>query len=55
MPTSKSNRIAIYLSAFIIIILVLFAVLRDNADAISLVKANTLLENKNVEKVIVSK
>jgi len=55
MPTSKSNRIALYLSAFIIIVLVLFAVLRDNADSVTLSQANTMLQNKSVEKVIVSK
>jgi len=55
MPTSKSNRIAIYLSAFIIIILILFAALRDNADTITLAQADALLQDKNVDKVIVSK
>ncbi|MDF1877116.1 AAA family ATPase [Sulfurimonas sp. SAG-AH-194-L11] len=55
MPTSKSNRIAIYLSAFIIIVLVLFAVLRDNAAFITLSKANEILADRSVQKVIVSK
>jgi len=55
MPTSKLNRLAIYLSAFIIIILILFAVLRDNAGSITLSQANVMLENRSVEKVIVSK
>jgi len=55
MPTSKSNRIAIYVSAFIIILLILFAVFRDNAQAVTLAQATTMLNEKSVQKVIVSK
>jgi cell division protease FtsH len=55
MPTSKTNRIALYLSAFIIIFLILFAILRDNADSITLKDAKSLLESHNVTKVVVSK
>ena len=55
MPTSKTNRIALIVSAFIIIALVLFALLRDNADAITLNQANSLLQSKSVKKVIVTK
>ena len=55
MPESKTNRIAIYVSAFIIIILILFAVLRDNADAITLSQANDILKNNSVQKVIATK
>jgi ATP-dependent metalloprotease FtsH len=55
MPTSKTNRIALVASAFIIIALILFAILRDNADAITLSQANDLLQNKQVTKVIVTK
>jgi len=55
MPTSKSNRIALIVSAFVIIALVLFALLRDNADAITLSQANSLLQGKQVKKVIVTK
>jgi ATP-dependent metalloprotease FtsH len=55
MPTSKTNRIALVISAFVIIALVLFALLRDNADAITLNQANSLLQSKNVKKVIVTK
>lgn len=54
MLTSKSNRIAIYISAFIIILLVLFAVFRDNADAVTLTEATTMLNNKSVKNIIVS-
>ncbi|HFB53163.1 MAG TPA: AAA family ATPase, partial [Sulfurimonas autotrophica] len=53
--TSKTNRIALIVSAFVIIALVLFALLRDNADAITLNQANSLLQNKSVKKVIVTK
>ena len=55
MPTSKTNRIALVASAFVIIALILFASLRDNADAITLAQANSLLQNKQVTKVIVTK
>ncbi|MBA1432059.1 MAG: AAA family ATPase [Epsilonproteobacteria bacterium] len=55
MPTSKTNRIALIVSAFVIIALVLFALLRDNADAITLSQANSLLQSKQVKKVIVTK
>jgi len=55
MPSSKSNRIALVLSAFVIIALVLFAMLRDNADPITLNQANALLQSKHVQKVIVTK
>jgi ATP-dependent metalloprotease FtsH len=55
MPTSKTNRIALIVSAFVIIALVLFALLRDNADAITLTQANSLLKSKSVKKVIVTK
>lgn len=54
MLTSKSNRIAIYISAFIIILLVLFAVFRDNADAVTLTEATRMLNNKSVKNIIVS-
>jgi len=55
MPTSKSNRIALVFSAFIIVVLVLFAILRDNANSITLSQASTMLQEKSVIKVVVSK
>ncbi len=55
MPTSKTNRIALFASAFIIIVLILFAILRDNADAITLSQAQSLLQNNQVTKVVVTK
>jgi len=53
--SSKVNRIAIYISAFFIIALVLFALLRDNADSISLKEANQILKNRSVKVVTFSK
>jgi len=55
MLNSKTNRIALYVSAFVIIALVLFAILRDNSDSITLNDAKKILDNHTVEKVIVSK
>ncbi|WP_428738668.1 AAA family ATPase [Sulfurimonas sp.] len=55
MLESKKNRIALIVSAIIIVVLVLFAVLRDNANSITLSQATTILENKSVKKVIVTK
>jgi len=55
MPESKTNRIAIYLSAFIIIILILFALLRDNAEVITLNQAKGLLKGHSVQKVVATK
>jgi len=55
MPTSKTNKIALYVSAFLIIALTLFAILRDNAEAITLKNAQTLLEQHQVRKVVVTK
>ncbi len=55
MLNSKTNRIMIYVSAFLIIALVVFALLRDTADSITLSKAKTILKNHTVKKVVVSK
>jgi len=55
MLESKGNRIALFVSAFIVIVLILFALLRDTADAITLAQATKLLNEKKVTKVIVSK
>ncbi len=54
MLESKSNRVALWASAFLIIILVLFAILRDNAEPISLKDATAILENKSVKSVVTS-
>lgn len=55
MAESKSNRVALYASAFLVIILVLFAILRDNAEPITLKDAKSLLENHSVQSVVTSK
>jgi len=55
MLESKTNRIALYLSAVIIITLVLFAIFRDNSHPISLAKANELLQSRSVKKIVVTK
>ena len=55
MPSSKLNRIAIYVSATLIILLVIFALLRNRADDVTLHQANVMLKNHTVKKVLVSK
>ncbi|WP_297433187.1 ATP-dependent metallopeptidase FtsH/Yme1/Tma family protein [Sulfurimonas sp.] len=55
MLESKTNRIALYVSALIIIALVLFAIFRDNSQPISLSQANQLLQDKSVKKIVVTK
>ncbi|MDD2449823.1 MAG: ATP-dependent metallopeptidase FtsH/Yme1/Tma family protein [Sulfurimonas sp.] len=55
MPNSKTNRILLYLSSFIIIALVLFAVLRDNSSMITLSEANKILDNHTVRNVTITK
>lgn len=55
MLESKTNRIALYISAFVIIALVLFAMLRDNSQPISLAQATKLLQDKSVKKVVATK
>ena len=54
MRESKTNRVVLYASAILIIILVLFALLRDNADEISLKKAKEILDNRSVKSVVAS-
>jgi len=55
MLESKSNRVALYASAFLVIILILFAILRDNSESITLQRATQILNNHEVQKVVVSK
>ncbi|MDD5372325.1 MAG: AAA family ATPase [Sulfurimonas sp.] len=54
MAESKTNRVALYASAFLVIILVLFAILRDNADIITLKEAKEILKNRSVKSVVAS-
>ena len=55
MLNSSTNRIALYVSAFIIISLVIFAVVRDNSKPVTLNEATVMLENHSVKKVVVTK
>lgn len=52
MLNSKTNRIALFVSAFFVIALVLFAILRDNAEQITLNEARKMLANKSVKSVV---
>ncbi len=55
MPSSNTNRILLYVSAFFIIALILFALLRDNASEITLSDAKKILDNRTVAEVTVTK
>jgi len=55
MQTSKVNKLVLSLSAVIVVLLILFAIFRDNAKNISLAKVHKLVDSKKIEKVIVSK
>ena len=55
MLSSKTNRNALYISFALIVLLVIFAIMRNNADDITLKKANQILQEKKVTKVVVSK
>ena len=55
MPTSKFNRLLVVVSAVFIVLLVLFALLRDSSTNISLQKAQQLLRNDKIKEVLVSK
>ncbi|SFV59129.1 Cell division protein FtsH [hydrothermal vent metagenome] len=56
MPTLKlNNRLLIIISALFIALLLLFALLRDNAKVISLRQANELLQSHEVKEVLASK
>ncbi|MCW9026753.1 MAG: ATP-dependent metallopeptidase FtsH/Yme1/Tma family protein [Thiovulaceae bacterium] len=55
MQNFKINRLLIYISLFFIIILVLFAILRDNSEPITLLEAKRILSDKSVKNVVVTK
>ncbi len=55
MLSSKNNRVALYISAFFVFALVLFAILRDNSEDITLSEATSLLHGNEVVKVIATK
>ena len=54
MPNYRTNRIALYASAFIVVALVLFALLRDNSKSITLRDAEQMLKSHSVKSVIVT-
>ncbi|MCF6340758.1 MAG: AAA family ATPase [Sulfurimonas sp.] len=54
MAAYKSNRVVLFISATLVVILVLFAVLRDNANFITLGEAKNILQNNSVISVISS-
>jgi ATP-dependent Zn protease len=54
MLNSKKNRFILYFSAFVVIALILFAILRDNSKPISLQEVRLLISSKMVEKVVAS-
>ncbi len=55
MLNSKTNRIILFVSSFIIIGLMLFAILRDNATEITLEDATKILDNHTVKSVSLTK
>lgn len=55
MPNFKTNRLLLYISSFFIVILVLFAVFRDNSDPVTLLQAKQMLNEKVVTDVVVTK
>ena len=54
MLESKTNRRLLYISALIIVLLVLFAIFRDNSEPITLKNTKKIIENRVVKNVIYS-
>lgn len=55
MLNSKTNKIALYISAFLVVALILFAILRDNATHISLGEADRILAGNDIVSVVATK
>ncbi len=55
MQNFKTNRLLIYISSFFIIVLVLFAIFRDNSESITLLQAQKMLTERSVKNVVVTK
>ena len=55
MLNSKTNKIALYVSAFLVVALVLFAILRDNSSNISLREAERLLSGNDIVNIVATK
>ncbi len=54
MLNYKKNRLILYISAFIVIALILFAILRDNSQATSLQEIRTLIASKMIKKAVLA-
>jgi ATP-dependent metalloprotease FtsH len=54
MFNSKKNRFILYASAFIVIALILFAILRDNSQPASLQEVRALISSKMLEKAVIA-
>ena len=55
MLNSKTNRIALIVSAFIVVALIIFAAYRDNSEQITLQDAKKILANHTVKDVTITK
>ena len=55
MLSSKTNKIALYISAFLVIALVLFAILRDNSTPVSLGEADRILSGNDIVNIVATK
>ena len=55
MPSSNTNKIALYISAFLVVALVLFAILRDNSTPISLSEADRILSGNDIVNIVATK
>ncbi len=54
MLNSKKNRFILYASAFIVIALILFAILRDSSKPASLQEVRTLIASKMLKKAVIA-
>ncbi|MDX9814508.1 MAG: ATP-dependent metallopeptidase FtsH/Yme1/Tma family protein [Sulfurimonas sp.] len=52
MASFKTNRVLLYLSSIVIALLLLFVLLRDNADDITLNEAISILESKDIKNIV---
>lgn len=55
MLNSSTNKIALYISAFVVVALVLFAILRDNSTHISLTEADRILSGNDIISIVATK
>jgi len=55
MLNFKTNRILLYVSAFFVVVLVLFAIFRDNSTSITLKQADKILNSGTVSGITVTK